>query len=76
MKSKKMLFFISVLVVLTMILTACGGSAPAATEPAQTEKPTSAPAATEAPPLLLTPNPLRSLFGNKKATTWMFSLTG
>jgi peptide/nickel transport system substrate-binding protein len=59
---KKLLYVLSVLLIATMILTACGGAAPtptqapAATEapavteaPAATQAPTEAPAATEAP---------------------------
>jgi peptide/nickel transport system substrate-binding protein len=60
---KKLLYVLSVMLIATMVLTACGGAAtpaatqapamteaPAATEaPAMTEAPTQAPAATEAP---------------------------
>jgi peptide/nickel transport system substrate-binding protein len=50
---KKFLYVMSLLIIASMVLTACGGAAPAATEPAAqaTEAPvaTEAPAATEAP---------------------------
>jgi ABC-type glycerol-3-phosphate transport system substrate-binding protein len=48
---KKLLYILSVLIIASMILTACGGAAPTPTQaPAATEAPaTQAPAATEAP---------------------------
>lgn len=48
---KKILYVLSLLIVASLVLTACGGGQPAATEPpAQaTEPPAEAPAATEAP---------------------------
>jgi multiple sugar transport system substrate-binding protein len=49
---KKLLYMLSLLIIASMVLTACGGGAPAATQaPAATEAPaaTGAPAATEAP---------------------------
>jgi multiple sugar transport system substrate-binding protein len=64
---KRLSLVLSVLVALSMLLTACGGSAPAAEKPAATEAPaqaateapvataTEAPAATEAPTAVPTP---------------------
>lgn len=45
---KKLLYVLSLLLIASMILTACGGAAPTEA-PAATEAPTEAPAATEAP---------------------------
>jgi multiple sugar transport system substrate-binding protein len=51
---KKLLYLLSLLIIASMVLTACGGGQPAATqapaeEPAATEAPAEEPAATEAP---------------------------
>src|SRR5689334_17445647 len=86
---KKSLFVTSLLIIASMILTACGGAAatqaPApATEaptaaPAATEAPTAAPAATEAPTAVpptptLTPYPVADCQAGKTCVRWFVGL--
>src|SRR5919109_629371 len=87
---KKLLYVLSLLIIASMVLTACGGGAatqppaatepaatePAATEPAATEPAATEPAATEAPAATptLTPYPVAECEGGKVCIRWFVGL--
>ena len=70
---KKLLSVLSLLIILSMVLTACGGGQPAATEPAATEPAATEPAATE-PAATEPPATEPAASGDKVQIRWFVGL--